>query len=91
MRRDVVNRIESVIKDLWPTARVSVSRWDIYMCMGRGSTQLWPTYCVRLRPVLLREVEVSGGVAVDCFMLSLTCLMSCFIPFTCTREAEYYH
>lgn len=23
MRRDVVNRIESVIKDLWPTARVS--------------------------------------------------------------------
>lgn len=25
MRRDVVNRIESVIKDLWPTARVSAS------------------------------------------------------------------
>lgn len=25
MRQDVVNRIESVIKDLWPTARVSVS------------------------------------------------------------------
>lgn len=24
MRRDVVNRIEGVIKDLWPTARVSV-------------------------------------------------------------------
>lgn len=32
MRRDVVNRIESVIKDLWPTARVSVCR--IYMYMG---------------------------------------------------------
>lgn len=25
MRRDVVNRMEGVIKDLWPTARVSVS------------------------------------------------------------------
>lgn len=29
MRRDVVNRIESVIKDLWPTARVSASRTDM--------------------------------------------------------------
>lgn len=26
MRRDVVNRIENVIKDLWPTARVSAQR-----------------------------------------------------------------
>ena len=26
MRRDVVNKIESVIKDLWPTARVSGTR-----------------------------------------------------------------
>lgn len=26
MRRDVVNRIEGVIKDLWPTARVSFGR-----------------------------------------------------------------
>lgn len=25
MRRDVVNRIERVIKDLWPTARVCIS------------------------------------------------------------------
>lgn len=40
MRRDVVNRIESVIKDLWPTARVSIGRIHtcihvsrIYICM----------------------------------------------------------
>lgn len=44
MRRDVVNRIEGVIKDLWPTARVSGARpgeetqaggshlWEIQTC-----------------------------------------------------------
>lgn len=32
MRRDVVNRIESVIKDLWPTARVSVRRVYTVIC-----------------------------------------------------------
>lgn len=45
MRRDVVNRIESVIKDLWPTARVSacntirsIAIAGIYgnMCLWRG-------------------------------------------------------
>lgn len=35
MRRDVVNRIESVIKDLWPTARVSASRTDVYSTLSR--------------------------------------------------------
>lgn len=34
MRRDVVNRIESVIKDLWPTARVSVSRTDVNLTLS---------------------------------------------------------
>lgn len=35
MRRDVVNRIEGVIKDLWPTARVSVAgQWGYSTAAG---------------------------------------------------------
>lgn len=42
MRRDVVNRIESVIKDLWPTARVSVSRMYLCACAQacRGNAEM---------------------------------------------------
>lgn len=32
MRRDVVNRIEGIIKDLWPTVQVSVTRIVVYLC-----------------------------------------------------------
>lgn len=32
MRRDVVNRIEGIIKDLWPTVQVSVTSIDFYLC-----------------------------------------------------------
>ena len=43
MRRNVVNRIEGVIKDLWPTSRVSVIRqasdqepWRLFKSMSDG-------------------------------------------------------
>lgn len=38
MRRDVVNRIEAVIKNLWPTAKVSPAQRDnmLLFDIGRG-------------------------------------------------------
>lgn len=33
MRRDVVNRIEAVIKNLWPTAKVSPDSERVYMLL----------------------------------------------------------
>lgn len=42
MRRDVVNRIEGIIKDLWPTVQVSVTSIDVYLCTPFGQvTMVW--------------------------------------------------
>lgn len=40
MRRDVVNRIEGIIKDLWPTVQVSLTSIDVYLCTPFGQVTL---------------------------------------------------
>lgn len=36
MRRDVVSRIEAVIKDLWPMAKVSPAHRDLLLLFNNG-------------------------------------------------------
>lgn len=46
MRRDVVNRIEGIIKDLWPTVQVSVTSIDVYLCTPFGQVTMgWGFGC----------------------------------------------
>ena len=54
MRRDVVNRIENVIKDLWPTARVSNRRRPRVQRFGEGTpNRVWELHYSTLADITL--------------------------------------
>uniref|UniRef100_A0A3B4FJL4 Terminal nucleotidyltransferase 4A n=1 Tax=Pundamilia nyererei TaxID=303518 RepID=A0A3B4FJL4_9CICH len=61
MRRDVVNRIEGIIKDLWPTVQVSVTSIDVYLDIDLVVFGKWDRPPLQELEQALKKHNVSGS------------------------------